>query len=264
MYYRKRIVDYIAKPELEALKVVDALDPDDQWHVGHAEVETKVDALWTLKFKYSGKSLDHLRKEPPAIIVAVLKGISNIIYGLALLHSKHFYHRDIKTNNILYDEHGVVRLIDFGIAITSLPTLPVDELYTHIYPVWPFETQLVSGNTGLYTTCIYGAYVDSGYYKMLQSLHGLDPSECRDNAVHLKRMFPDQVVLHQEITKGIDVYSLGVTLSHLISDSCICRALSTTQYNSIKQLSRKMIEPYTRTRIGLDILLKEYQEIWKK
>jgi serine/threonine protein kinase len=262
MYYRKRLVDHLAKSELRAIKVVDQLDPEEQWHIGHPEIETKAETLWTLKFKYGGKSFVHLRGESPSMILLALKGMSNIMNGILVMHQHNFYHRDIKISNMLYDEQGTVRLIDFGIAITELPSTGIDDLFAHIYPVWPFETQLVSGNTGVYTTNIYGAYVDTSYYKSLQSLHSLDPSECRDNAVHLKRLFPDQVALHQEITKGIDVYSLGVTLSHLISDSSITRVLSTSQYNSIKRLSRKMVEPYTNHRISLTEAMKEYQGIW--
>lgn len=261
IFYRKRVADYIAKPELEVIGKVDRLDPKEQWHIGFPEVETKVDKLWTLKFKHGGKSLGSLTKENPEIILKVFQGLAGVIEGLDIMNRNGIYHRDIKVNNILYNEQGVVRIIDFGIAIIGLPSSPMDEIFAHIYPVWPFETQLVSGNSGVYTTSIYGAYIDHSYFKIIQSMHRLDPSECRDNAVNLKRRFPDGIKLHQEIIKHIDVYSLGVTLSHLLSDSNIIQALSIKQYHSIRDLARKMVEPYTSERISLSNALEEYRKI---
>jgi serine/threonine protein kinase len=40
--------------------------------------------------------------------------------GLAAIHEAGIVHRDLKTRNIMRDSKGVVRLMDFGIAKSSL------------------------------------------------------------------------------------------------------------------------------------------------
>jgi serine/threonine protein kinase len=267
MYHRKRLVKCNALHELESLAVADQIDPEDKWHIGHAIIETTdEEEIWTLKFKYGGKSLNHLHRESSETILLVLRGIVNIMDGLIQLHSHNLYHRDVKLNNILYDNDGVVRLIDFGTAITSLPDTEVDNLYDNIYTIWPFETQLLNGRPGsdcFFSDNIYGEYVNEPYYQPIRSLHELDPSEFRANAISLKRKFHDKVQLHREITKRIDVYSLGISLSHLLCKRSVRESLNPVQYESFKALCRKMIEPYTLERISVLKASLEYQGIWQ-
>lgn len=53
---------------------------------------------------------------PESVIVYVIKMVLN---GLAHMHNAHKLHRDIKSDNILIDRHGQVKIADFGFA-TSL------------------------------------------------------------------------------------------------------------------------------------------------
>ena len=56
--------------------------------------------------------LDYPMPEP-----AIAYMCKNILQGLAFLHSQHRLHRDIKSDNILIDLEGNVKIADFGFAI---------------------------------------------------------------------------------------------------------------------------------------------------
>ncbi len=64
-----------------------------------------------------GRSLDSLLKEkgplPPLKVVDVIRQSSD---GLQAAHAVGIVHRDIKPHNLMLDDHGNVKIVDFGIA----------------------------------------------------------------------------------------------------------------------------------------------------
>ena len=54
-----------------------------------------------------------------------------IINGVNYLHQQRIAHRDIKPGNVLIDEVGLIKLIDFGIAWADLTT------YANEDDLWP-------------------------------------------------------------------------------------------------------------------------------
>jgi len=58
-----------------------------------------------------GISIDKYLKENPAKIETVF---TQVVSGFMYLAQEHFLHRDIRSNNILVDKDGIVKIIDFG------------------------------------------------------------------------------------------------------------------------------------------------------
>jgi len=54
--------------------------------------------------------------------------MSEAITALAYLHSNGVIHRDIKPDNMLIDEHGHIKLTDFGLSSIMIPGTDIDEM----------------------------------------------------------------------------------------------------------------------------------------
>jgi CHASE2 domain-containing sensor protein len=57
-----------------------------------------------------------IREEGPLPLVDALKVLRQVALGLDAAHRKNIIHRDIKTSNVLIDQDGGAKVIDFGIA----------------------------------------------------------------------------------------------------------------------------------------------------
>lgn len=70
-------------------------------------------------FEYmkGGSVYDRLRSEKGAFsIVEVLRVAAEVSRGMNYLHQRKILHRDLKAANLLIDEHGTVKIADFGVA----------------------------------------------------------------------------------------------------------------------------------------------------
>ena len=96
-------------------------------------------------------------------------------------------------------------------------------------------------------------------------LHGLDPNDLRVNIIQLRQQCRtdrngelDQVRLHQDITKSMDVYGLGLVISQImIRQSCI----SDTLRDGILRIARDMVEPIMARRITLTDALERWKRL---
>ena len=54
------------------------------------------------------------KKIPERIIAYILKGV---LKGLSAIHSHHQIHRDVKSDNIMLNKNGQIKIADFGYAM---------------------------------------------------------------------------------------------------------------------------------------------------
>ena len=83
-----------------------------------------------------GKSMKELIKEKKLSIEEILRVAIQITEGLNAAHKRHIVHRDIKSDNIMLTDEGLVKIMDFGLAklkgVTQL-TKPGSTLGTVAY-----------------------------------------------------------------------------------------------------------------------------------
>jgi len=58
----------------------------------------------------------------PLLIPRGLRIISDICKGMSVAHQANIVHRDLKPQNILINEHDLVKIVDFGLAAGVSPT----------------------------------------------------------------------------------------------------------------------------------------------
>ena len=67
--------------------------------------------------------LSHMRAAGRVSVAIGLRFIKQICRGMALVHGQGAVHRDLKSDNILVDRRGIVRVVDFGLAAFADPRL---------------------------------------------------------------------------------------------------------------------------------------------
>lgn len=77
---------------------------------------TQRDAFISMELLRGGTLAQRTENGPPLSYDEALEIAIGIADGLGEAHRKGIIHRDIKPHNVMFDEHGVVKLLDFGIA----------------------------------------------------------------------------------------------------------------------------------------------------
>jgi serine/threonine protein kinase len=68
------------------------------------------------EFMRGGSVYDYVRKHGLLRISAVMRIAMEVCRGMDYLHRRKIVHRDLKAANLLLDEHGTVKIADFGVA----------------------------------------------------------------------------------------------------------------------------------------------------
>jgi serine/threonine-protein kinase len=67
--------------------------------------------------------VSHMRAAGRISVSIGLRFIKQICRGMALVHGQGAVHRDLKSDNILVDRRGIIRIVDFGLAAYADPRL---------------------------------------------------------------------------------------------------------------------------------------------
>lgn len=68
------------------------------------------------EFMRGGSVYDFMRRQGNLRIAVVLRIAVEVCRGMDYLHKRRIVHRDLKAANLLLDEHGTVKIADFGVA----------------------------------------------------------------------------------------------------------------------------------------------------
>ena len=143
--------------------------------------------------------------------VQILNGLTNIFYGVMLMNNIKRYHLDIKPDNIVLDDTGQFRLIDFGFSKNLNLNTVSNPLYDLPYEYWPFEMSALNNFNGK----ISNKYL-KGYLSILN-----------DEFITLRKkeivfdtdIFPLEIATEEMIYDKSDVWGLGLTLCKVYESS---------------------------------------------
>lgn len=107
--------DTIRRFKREALSATELVHPNI---VGIYDVGEENDMQYIVMEYIKGMDLkDYIKNQFPIPYRKVLDIMGQILSAVDYAHQNHLIHRDLKPQNILMDENGVVKITDFGIAV---------------------------------------------------------------------------------------------------------------------------------------------------
>jgi serine/threonine-protein kinase len=111
--------DFAAEPELAARFMAEIRTLAGLDHPNIAQLRTafqyEKEFVMVMEF-VEGTTLDHMAAHAPIPLDQVLEYSTQVLSALSFAHSRGVTHRDIKPANIMVTSHGLVKLMDFGIA----------------------------------------------------------------------------------------------------------------------------------------------------
>lgn len=175
-----------------------------------------------------GRMLKQIVKKRGALTISETIDISNqIMDGLAHAHDSYIIHRDIKPQNILIKDSGLVKITDFGIAL-ALNTVELTQTNSVMGSVHYFPPEQANGKSSTIKSDIYSLGI-----VMFEMLTGKLPYK-GENAVeialkHMKEQLPSIRELNPQVPQSLENVILKATAKN-----------PKNRYNDIKEMQQDL------------------------
>lgn len=141
--------DYASEPELAARFVVEIRTVAALEHPNIAQLRTAFQfqnqLVMVMEF-VEGVTLEKLASSERILVESVLDYAAQVLSALSYAHNRGVTHRDIKPANIMITSHGLVKLMDFGIA-KSTENLQLTRPGTTMGSIYYMSPEQVLGGT---------------------------------------------------------------------------------------------------------------------
>jgi len=195
-----------------------------------------------------GKMLKQIVKKRGALTISETIDISNqIMDGLSHAHDSYIIHRDIKPQNILIKDSGLVKITDFGIAL-ALNTVELTQTNSVMGSVHYFPPEQANGKSSTIKSDIYSLGI-----VMFEMLTGKLPYK-GENAVeialkHMKEPLPSVRELNPQVPQSLENLILKATAKN-----------PKNRYNDIKDMQQDLKTVLDDSRKNEDKIVFKYSE----
>lgn len=148
--------------------------------------------------------LSHMRAAGRISVSIGLRFIKQICRGMALVHGQGAVHRDLKSDNILVDRRGIIRIVDFGLAAYADPQLGFAPgslgTFTYMAPETLLGRSTSASDVYSLGLLIYELFTGGGPHLTAPWSHD-DEKDQRDEHLRLKKSlhFPAPSAVQNEI-----------------------------------------------------------------
>ena len=195
-----------------------------------------------------GRMLKQIVKKRGALTISETIDISNqIMDGLAHAHDSYIIHRDIKPQNILIKDSGLVKITDFGIAL-ALNTVELTQTNSVMGSVHYFPPEQANGKSSTIKSDIYSLGI-----VMFEMLTGKLPYK-GENAVeialkHMKDPLPSVRELNSQVPQALENVILRATAKN-----------PKNRYNDIKEMQQDLKTVLEDSRKNESKIVFKYSE----
>ena len=219
---------YFVLPELKSCQPIQATRSED-WSECQVTKEVKQNELLQIISSYGGKSFSSLGNYNlrPGIF-RYLYFFQHMLEAAALLALKNVVHNDIHKANIVIDNHGVPRLLDFGMAFSGkeIDYEIIDNRWKIYDPKYDSEPPEITVATGLRNNIPFGktsedAIIQKPVYRNYELLFGIEREDlveklqafCQKSKSFKKR---DWLAIYKTYWPGFDSFALGAVLLNVL------------------------------------------------
>lgn len=232
--------------------------------------EQRIVKFMQLRMNYGGERLYEYARNHTLLMNNWLKIQIRVAEGLRNLHMRGWVHGDLHHGNIVVDEYGVARIIDFGqsYSINKFGAKKIEISFTPEYDNYSPELDYVAGlQSGLEKLEIMQLI-----FTRKKILHKIDEIFPRKGGIFGDLMLfanyndvitdSDAILYIKTYAKAADIWTLGYNFFNLYMDLLVDPVYLQSEFykrnhGEQMQILRGMLHPDPRRRLNIDSLLKE-------